>query len=221
MIEVNKYIDSTLLKPDATEAEVVKLCADARKYEFASVCVNPFWVELVSRNLEGSDVATCVVIGFPLGATGWEVKVCEAAYASQRGAGELDMVMNIGAFKSRQLDVVERDIRAVIAVAAGKALVKVILECCLLSEAEKVEACELAVSAGADFVKTSTGLSSGGATLEDVRLLKETVGERARVKASGGIRELWTALGMIEAGADRIGTSAGVAIVTEAQGEGV
>ncbi len=220
MIEVAKYIDSTLLKPEATEAEIVKLCEDARAYGFASVCVNPYWADLVSRNLDGSEVKTCTVIGFPLGATGWEVKVCEAAYALQRGARELDMVMNIGALKGGQLDVVEREIRAVIAVGADKALVKVILECCLLSDAEKIEAAEIAVSAGADFVKTSTGFSSGGATVEDVKLLKETVGTRAKVKASGGIRDLRAALSMIEAGADRIGTSAGVAIVTEAQGEG-
>ena len=220
MIEVNKYIDSTLLKPEAAEAEIVKLCEDARKYGFASVCVNPFRAELVSRSLEGSEVKTCVVIGFPLGATGLEVKLCEAAYALGRGARELDIVMNIGAFKSRQMDVVEEEIRAVVAACAGKALVKVILECCLLNDQEKVEACEIAVNAGADFVKTSTGFSSGGATVEDVKLLKETVKGRAGVKASGGIRDLWAALSMIEAGADRIGTSAGVALVTEAQGEG-
>ncbi len=220
MIEIAKHIDSTLLKPEATEAEIAKLCKDAREHGFASVCVNPYWVETVSKALAESDVATCSVIGFPLGSTGWEVKVVEAAYALQRGARELDMVMNIGALKSGQLELVERDIAAVVSVADGRALVKVILECCLLSEAEKVEAARIAVAAGADFVKTSTGFAAGGATLEDVRLLKETVAARARVKASGGIRDLWTALGMIEAGADRIGTSAGVAIVTEAQGEG-
>ncbi len=218
MIEVAKYIDSTLLKPDATEPEIVRICEDARKHGFAAVCVNPYWAELVSAQLEGSDVATCVVIGFPLGATAWEVKVVEAAYALQRGARELDMVMNIGALKSGHLDIVERDIAAVVSVAAERALVKVILECCLLTDGEKVEAANLALAAGADFVKTSTGFSSGGATVEDVKLLKETVGERAGVKASGGIRDLWSALSMLEAGADRIGTSAGVAIVTEAQG---
>ncbi len=220
MIEVSKYIDATLLKPEATEADIVKLCGDARKYGFASVCVNPYWTELVSRSLEGSEVKTCVVIGFPLGATGREVKLCEAAYALERGARELDMVMNIGAFKSRQPDVVEGEIRAVVAACAGNALVKVILECCLLSDQEKVAACEIAVAAGAHFVKTSTGFSSSGATVEDVKLLKETVRGRAAVKASGGIRDLWAALSMIEAGADRIGTSAGAALVTEAQGKG-
>ncbi len=219
MMEIAKYIDSTLLAPDATEADIVKLCEDARRYAFASVCVNPYWVELVSSRLQGSDVKTCVVVGFPLGATGWEVKVVEAAYAAKRGAQELDMVMNIGAFRSGQLDVVERDISAVVSVCADRVLLKVILECCLLSNAEKVAAARLAVDAGADFVKTSTGFSTGGATVEDVKLLKETVGDRAGVKASGGIRNLWSALSMLEAGADRIGTSAGVAIVAEAQGE--
>ncbi len=221
MIEVAKYIDSTLLAPDATEADIVKLCEDARRFGFASVCVNPYWVDLVSERLAGSDVKTCIVIGFPLGATSWEVKVVEAAYAAKRGAQELDMVMNIGAFKSGQLDVVEKDISAVVSVCADRVLLKVILECCLLTDAEKVQAAELAVAAGADFVKTSTGFSTAGAAVEDVKLLKETVKDRAGVKASGGIRNLWSALSMIEAGADRIGTSAGVAIVTEAQGEEV
>ena len=220
MIEINSYIDSTLLRPEATETQVAKLCEDAAIFEFASVCVNSCHAELVSGLLAGTAVKTCVVIGFPLGAVATEAKVAEAEYAIGRGAGELDMVMSIGALKSGKPEAVQKDIRAVVDAAAGKALVKVILEVCLLSDEEKVEACHIAVDAGADFVKTSTGFSTAGATVHDVRLMSESVSGRARVKASGGIKDLAAALSMIDAGATRIGTSSGVAIVLEARGEG-
>ena len=214
---INKYIDSTLLRPEAPESQVMKLCEDARQYEFASVCVNSYNAGLVRDLLAGSPVKTCVVIGFPLGAVAGEVKVSESLFAISRGAGELDMVMNIGALKSGKLQVVEEGIRGVVEAARGKALVKVILECCLLSDEEKVEACRVAVDAGADFVKTSTGFSTGGATVRDVKLMKEAVAGRAQVKASGGIKDLGSALAMIEAGATRLGTSSGVAIVVESE----
>lgn len=216
MKQINRYIDSTLLKPEATRSQVEALCKDALEYGFASVCVNSWYAGLVSGLLAGSVVDTCVVVGFPLGACSTEAKVCEAGSALDEGAREIDMVMNVGALKSGDPLAVEEDIRAVVETCAEVALVKVILECCLLSRAEKVEACGLAVAARADFVKTSTGFGSGGATVEDVRLLKESVGGRAQVKASGGIRDLDTALLMIEAGADRLGTSSGAAIVGEA-----
>jgi deoxyribose-phosphate aldolase len=217
MKDINRYIDSTLLRPEATENQVTELCEDAKQYEFVSVCVNSSYAGLVSGLLAGSPVKTCVVIGFPLGAVAGEVKVAESLSAISHGATELDMVMNVGALKSRKLRVVEDDIRAVVAAAREKALVKVILECCLLSDDEKAEACNIAVEAGADFVKTSTGFSTGGATVHDVKLMKETVAGRALVKASGGIKDLATALAMIDAGATRIGTSSGVAIVVESE----
>lgn len=220
IVEINRLIDSTLLKPDATEGEITRVCDDAREYGFAAVCVNPFYTELVSRLLAESGVRTCVVIGFPLGATASAAKVCEAEYALDKGAEELDMVMNIGALKSGEPGIVREDIRAVVEASRGTALVKVILECCLLSDVEKTGACGIAVDAGAEFVKTSTGFSSGGATVEDVRILKEAVGDNARVKASGGIRDLRTALAMIDAGAERLGTSSGVAITEEARRDG-
>ncbi|MHB8780138.1 MAG: deoxyribose-phosphate aldolase [Candidatus Geothermincolia bacterium] len=218
MTDIVKYIDSTLLKPEATEADIAALCEEAFAYRFASVCVNPYWAALVSERLAGSGIATCCVVGFPLGATGSEVKVAETAYVLAHGATEVDMVMNVGALRSGRPDAVRDDIRAVVERVGERGLVKVILECCLLTDEEKAEAAELAVAAGAAFVKTSTGFSTGGATVEDVRLLKRTVGERARVKASGGVRDLAAALAMIEAGADRIGTSAGAAIARAASG---
>jgi len=201
MMEINRYIDSTLLRPEVTESQVARLCDDATRYEFASVCVNSYYAELASSLLAGSPVKTCVVVGFPLGSTASEAKVSEASYAISRGAEELDMVMNIGALKSGKRGIVEEDISAVVNAGKGKALVKVILECCLLSDQEKVEACEIAIEAGADFVKTSTGFSTGGATVHDVKLMKEAV--------------LKTAIAMIEAGATRIGTSNGVPIIAE------
>jgi deoxyribose-phosphate aldolase len=220
-MDVEKLIDSTLLRPEATEGEIVRLCEEARAYGFASVCTNSCYAGTVARALGGSGVKTCVVVGFPLGAASTEAKVCEARYAVQAGAEEIDMVMNAGALKGADPRGVEYDIRAVVEECRDKALVKVILECCLLTDAEKVEACEIAVAAGADFVKTSTGFGSGGATARDVKLMKKTVAGRARVKASGGIRDLEKAVEMIDAGADRLGTSNGAAIVDEARRKGV
>lgn len=217
------YIDHTLLKPEATAAQVTQLCAEARTHHFASVCVNPTQVELAARLLAGSGVATCTVVGFPLGANLPEVKAFEAAQALKLGASEIDMVINLGALKGGDFDLVARDIRAVVQACKTHqppALVKVILETCLLTEAEKVKACQLAQAAGADFVKTSTGFSAGGATVADVALMRHTVGPAMGVKASGGVRSRAEAEAMIAAGATRIGTSSGVKIVvgTEAAG---
>ncbi|NNV05443.1 deoxyribose-phosphate aldolase [Geobacillus sp. C56-T2] len=208
-----KMIDHTLLKPEATEEQIIQLCREAKQYGFASVCVNPAWVKAAARELSGTDVRVCTVIGFPLGATTPETKAFETNNAIENGAGEVDMVINIGALKSGDVELVERDIRAVVEAAAGKALVKVIIETALLTDEEKVRACQLAVKAGADYVKTSTGFSGGGATVEDVALMRRTVGDKAGVKASGGVRDRETAEAMIAAGATRIGTSSGVAIV--------
>ena len=212
--ELAKYIDHTLLKPDATAAQVLKLCAEAREYGFASVCVNPGRIALAAEALKGSDVTPCCVVGFPLGATPPESKAAEAALSVQQGAGEIDMVMNVGAAKDGDWELVQRDIAAVKA-ACGPARLKVIIEACLLTDDEKVRACRAAVNARADFVKTSTGFSRGGATVHDVRLMRQTVGPEVGVKAAGGIHTREEALAMIEAGANRIGASAGVAIVSE------
>lgn len=212
-MDIAKYIDHTLLKAEATEAQIAALCEEAKSFGFASVCVNPAWVSYAKEKLSGSGVKVCTVIGFPLGATTSETKVFETKNAIENGAEEVDMVINIGWLKSGRFDLVKEDIRKVAEAAAGKALVKVIIETCLLTEEEKVRACQLAVEAGADFVKTSTGFSVGGATVEDVRLMRETVGTKAGVKASGGIRTLEDAKKMIEAGATRLGTSSGTAIV--------
>ncbi len=208
-------IDHTLLKPIATAEQIRELCAEARANKVASVCVNPVWVPLVSKELSGSGVAVCTVIGFPLGANATETKVDEAKLAIKQGAQEVDMVINVGALKSGDLRTVEDDIRAVVKAAVPKAIVKVIIETCFLSDEEKRIACELAVKAGAHFVKTSTGFGTGGATAEDVRLMRKTVGDSCRVKASGGIRSYHDAILMLEAGADRLGTSSGVAIIAE------
>lgn len=213
-MNLSKYIDHTILKPNASEDDVKRICDEAKEHNFASVCVNPSYVKYVSGSLQGTDIMTCAVIGFPLGATPKEVKAFEASNAIQNGAEEVDMVINVGYLKSKKYNEVEEDIKAVVDTAKGKAHVKVIIETCLLTDDEKVKACELSVAAGADFVKTSTGFSTGGATIEDVKLMKKTVGNRAKVKASGGIRDYNTAVAMIEAGADRIGTSSGVAFVT-------
>ncbi|GMB07578.1 deoxyribose-phosphate aldolase [Thermolongibacillus altinsuensis] len=213
MNNIAKMIDHTLLKPETTKEQIVKLCEEAKQYNFASVCVNPTWVATAAELLKGSDVKVCTVIGFPLGANTPEVKAFETKNAIENGATEVDMVINIGALKSGDDELVEKDIRAVVEAAKGKALVKVIIETCLLTEEEKVRACELAVKAGADFVKTSTGFSTGGATVEDVALMRKTVGPEIGVKASGGVRDAQTAQAMIDAGATRIGTSSGVAIV--------
>jgi deoxyribose-phosphate aldolase len=206
-------IDHTLLKPDATEDEIAQLCYEARKYTFASVCVNPTHVELCAELLRDTKVKVCTVIGFPLGATAPEVKAFEAKTALQDGAEEIDMVLNIGALKAGDLTLVARDIQGVVDVGhEGQAIVKVIIETALLSEDEKVTACLLAKEAGADYVKTSTGFSGGGATVEDVSLMRRVVGPEMGVKASGGVRNIEDARSMVQAGATRIGASAGVKI---------
>ncbi|MBX8942118.1 deoxyribose-phosphate aldolase [Enterococcus faecalis] len=219
-MELNRMIDHTILKPEATEAAVQKIIDEAKEYNFFSVCINPCWVAFASEQLADTDVAVCTVIGFPLGANTPEVKAYEAADAIKNGANEVDMMINIGALKSQQYDYVRQDIQGVVDAAKGKALVKVIIETALLTDEEKVKACELAKEAGADFVKTSTGFSTGGAKVADIRLMRETVGPDMGVKASGGVHNAEEALAMIEAGATRIGASTGVAIVSGATGEG-
>ena len=219
-MELNRMIDHTILKPEATEAAVQKIIDEAKEYNFFSVCINPCWVAFASEQLADTDVAVCTVIGFPLGANTPEVKAYEAADAIKNGANEVDMVINIGALKSQQYDYVRQDIQGVVDAAKGKALVKVIIETALLTDEEKVKACELAKEAGADFVKTSTGFSTGGAKVADIRLMRETVGPDMGVKASGGVHNAEEASAMIEAGATRIGASTGVAIVSGATGEG-
>lgn len=219
-MELNRMIDHTILKPEATEAAVQKIIDEAKEYNFFSVCINPCWVAFASEQLADTDVAVCTVIGFPLGANTPEVKAYEAADAIKNGANEVDMVINIGALKSQQYDQVRQDIQGVVDAAKGKALVKVIIETALLTDEEKVKACELAKEAGADFVKTSTGFSTGGAKVADIRLMRETVGSDMGVKASGGVHNAEEALAMIEAGATRIGASTGVAIVSGTTGEG-
>ncbi|MCX2825811.1 deoxyribose-phosphate aldolase [Bacillus pseudomycoides] len=209
-----KLIDHTLLKPDTKKEAIVTLCEEAKKHDFASVCVNPTWVETAAELLKGTDVKVCTVIGFPLGANTPETKAFETQDAIAKGATEVDMVINIGALKDKNDELVERDVRAVVEAAKGKALVKIIIETCLLTEEEKVRACELSVKAGVDFVKTSTGFSTGGATVEDVALMRKTVGPEIGVKASGGVRNGEDMDAMVEAGATRIGTSAGVALVS-------
>lgn len=206
-------IDHTALKPETTKVQIETLIEEAKKYQFASVCVNPTWVKLAAEKLAGSDVDVCTVIGFPLGANTSSVKAFETKDAITNGATEVDMVINIGALKDRDDELVLNDIKAVVEAADG-VLVKVIIETCLLTDEEKVRACELAVQAGADFVKTSTGFSTGGATVHDIQLMRETVGPNIGVKASGGVRTKDDVLKMIEAGATRIGASAGVAIVS-------
>lgn len=210
--EMAKYIDHTLLKQDATRAQVKKVCDEAKAYGFASVCVNPCYVKYVSEQLAGEDVAACCVIGFPLGATSPAMKASECALAVADGAQEVDMVVNVGAIKSGEWDAVREDIAKVVE-QKGAAKLKVIIETCLLTDEEKVKVCEIAKEVHADFVKTSTGFSSGGATAHDVALMRATVGDALGVKASGGIRTLEDTLKMIEAGASRIGASAGVKIV--------
>ena len=212
-----KYIDHTLLKPDATEAQIERLCAEAVEHGFASVCVNPCRIALAAKLLAGTDVAPCCVIGFPLGACTTAAKAFEAADAAQNGAKEIDMVINVGDAKDGRWDAVEADIAGVVRAIAGRAKLKVIIETCLLTDGEKVEACKAAVRAGADFVKTSTGFSRAGATARDVALMREAVGPDVGVKAAGGIRTYADAVAMIEAGATRIGASAGVAILAEAE----
>lgn len=211
-MNVNKYIDHTVLKPETTKAQILSLCEEAKQYDFASVCVNPTWVSTCAKELEGTDVKVCTVIGFPLGATLKEVKAFETKCAIEAGATEVDMVINIGAAKDQNWELVYEDIKAVVDAANG-VLVKVIIETCLLTDEEKVKACEMSVKAGADFVKTSTGFSTGGATVEDVKLMRQTVGANVGVKASGGVRTSEDMNAMVEAGANRIGTSGGVSLV--------
>ncbi|HUQ90084.1 MAG TPA: deoxyribose-phosphate aldolase [Bryobacteraceae bacterium] len=213
---IASMIDHTMLKPEATRDEIVKLCREARQYTFASVCVNPYWVPLVAAELSGSPVKVCTVVGFPLGATPTAIKVAEAEAAIKVGAQEVDMVINVGALRSKDLDVVRMDIQAVAeACHRGGAIVKVILETALLDDNQKVIACSLAKIAGADFVKTSTGFSKSGATAHDIALMRAAVGPEMGVKASGGIRTLEDLRTMATAGASRIGASASVKIVQE------
>lgn len=215
---ITAFIDHTLLKPEATVEQIEILCQEARQYNFAAVCVNPTHVRLASELLQGSDVEVCAVVGFPLGATLTEVKVFETEQVIKNGATEVDMVINIGALKEGNTDLVEQDIVAVTEAAHRyNAICKVIIETALLTDQEKVQACQLSKKAGADFVKTSTGFSSGGATGEDVSLMRQTVGPEIGVKASGGIKTLADAHKMVAAGATRLGVSAGVKIAQEEQ----
>jgi deoxyribose-phosphate aldolase len=221
--EIARLIDHTLLKPEATLAQVAQLCDEARRYGFATVCINPVYVRFATEKLQGSGVDVCTVVGFPLGATTTEAKVCEARQAVADGATEIDMVLHVGALKAGDHEAAQDDIAAVaLACHEGGALLKVIIEAVLLNDEEKVAACRLAQTAGADFVKTSTGFARpstgsghGGATVEDVRLMRQTVGQQMGVKAAGGIRSYADALAMIEAGANRIGASASVQIVEQ------
>lgn len=207
-------IDHTLLKPDAKKEEIAHLCSEARQYNFASVCVNPTWVSLCADLLQGSPVKVCTVIGFPLGATLSDVKAFETKSAIDQGAAEIDMVINVGALKGRDLELVAKDISGVVTTAHDhKAIVKVIIETVLLTDEEKIIACLLSKEAGADFVKTSTGFAGGGATVHDIALMRKTVGAEMGVKASGGVRTYEDAEKMIRAGATRIGASAGVKII--------
>ena len=211
-MDIAKMIDHTMLKADATSETIKRYCSEAKKYGFASVCVNTCHVPLAAQELKGSGVAVCCVVGFPLGAMMTSAKALETSEAVKAGAEEVDMVMNVGAMKEKDYDMVRDDIKAVVESSQGKT-VKVILETCLLTKEEIQKACEISVEAGADFVKTSTGFGTGGAVPEDVALMKQTVGDRAKVKASGGIRTQEEARAMIEAGADRIGAGNGIALL--------
>lgn len=218
-MKLNKFIDHTILKPETTQEQVEKILAEAKEYDFASVCVNPTWVALAAESLKESDVKVCTVIGFPLGANTPAVKAFETKDAIANGADEIDMVINVGALKQGNYDLVLDDIKAVVE-ASGDKLVKVIIEACLLTDEEKVKACQLSQEAGADYVKTSTGFSTGGATVADVALMRKTVGPDMGVKASGGARSYEDAIAFIEAGASRIGASSGVAIMNGAEADG-
>lgn len=218
-MKLNKYIDHTILKPETTQEQVEKILSEAKEYDFASVCVNPTWVSLAAESLKDSDVKVCTVIGFPLGANTSAVKAFETKDAIANGADEIDMVINVGALKAGNDALVLDDIKAVVD-ASGDKLVKVIIEACLLTDDEKVRACQLSKEAGADYVKTSTGFSTGGATVADVALMRKTVGPDMGVKASGGARSYEDTIAFIEAGASRIGASSGVAIMNGAQADG-
>ncbi|MEG0256975.1 MAG: deoxyribose-phosphate aldolase [Christensenella sp.] len=209
-----KYIDHTLLKQQASKEDICKICEEAKKYHFASVCVNPSYIKLVAESLANSGVTPCCVIAFPLGASTPQAKANEALDAANNGAKEVDMVINVGAVKSGAWSLVRRDIEGVVSATQGRAIVKVIIETCLLTDEEKVKACTVAKLAGAHFVKTSTGFSTGGATVEDVKLMRATVGRDMGVKASGGVKTYEDAVAMIKAGASRLGTSSGAAIVS-------
>jgi len=213
-MNINQYIDHTQLKPEATPAQIKQLCKEARTYKFAAVCVNPAYVELAATELAGISVAVCTVVGFPLGTNTTRMKAVETDNAVANGANEIDMVIHIGQLKAKNFDYVEQDIAEVVKAATPRAKVKVILETCLLTDAEIQQACLLVKKAGADFVKTSTGFNKAGATVEHVKIMRDTVGPAMGVKAAGGIRDYKTALKMIEAGATRVGASASVAIVT-------
>lgn len=212
-MKLNTYIDHTLLKPEASQEAIQYLCQEAKKYEFMSVCVQPTWVNFASQQLADSSVKVCTVIGFPHGANTPETKAFETENAIANGANEVDMVINVGAVKSQNWELVEKDIAAVVNVARQyHVLSKVIIEACLLTDEEKVKVCQIAKAVGADFVKTSTGFSTGGATVADIALMRQTVGENMGVKASGGVRSKEDAVAMIEVGATRLGASSGVAI---------
>jgi len=215
--DMAKYIDHTLLKPEATPAEIETLCAEALEYNFASVCINPGYVETASKMTRGSQVKVCTVIGFPLGANTTETKGFEASDAISKGAAEIDMVINIGRFKSKEYDYVENEIKAIAKAINGRALLKVIVETCLLEDWEIKKACEVVRDSGADFIKTSTGFSKAGATVHHIELMKSVLGDSIGIKASGGIRTYDAALRMIRAGATRIGASASVAICDAAE----
>jgi len=219
--QLAKMIDYTLVTRNATKAGIIRVCAEAKKYGFGAVCINPTYVSLAVNLLEGTDVKVCTTVGFPFGTNTPEVKAFEATDAIRRGAKELDMVINVGALKSGDYELVKRDIKGVVEAAnvREKRVVKVIIETGLLTEEEKIRACELAKDAGASFVKTSTGFETSGATVEDIKLMRETVGDDMGVKAAGGIRTLKDALAMIKAGANRIGTSTGVAIIEGLSGQ--
>ncbi len=219
MKPLNKYIDHTLLKPIATKADIENLCLEAKQHDFASVCINPYWVSYCAELLKETDVKVCTVIGFPLGASSSNSKYHEALQAVIDGADELDMVINIGALKDRNTMQVVDDIKMVVKAAEGR-VVKVIIETCLLTDEEKTLACKAAMSAKASFVKTSTGFSTGGATIEDVKLMKSIVQDELEVKASGGVRSIEDMMAMIDAGATRIGTSSGVILMQGNKAEG-
>lgn len=213
MNNIASMIDHTLLKPDASKDSIESLCKEAVDNKFMAICVNPYHIEFCKELLKDSDVKIATVIGFPLGANTTEVKTFEALDAINKGADEIDMVINIGALKDQDYETVKKDIQSVVTAVNNRALVKVIIETCLLTEEEKIIACKLAMESKADFVKTSTGFSTGGATVEDVRLMKSIVGDKLEVKASGGVRDVESAKAMIEAGATRLGTSSGVKII--------
>lgn len=212
-MNINKLIDHTALKPNTNKESILKLIAEAKTYDFASVCVNPCWVALAHQELKNTDVKVCTVIGFPLGANTTKVKVFETKDAIEKGAQEIDMVINIAMLKDKEYDYVENEIHQIVEAAKDKAIVKVIIETCLLTDEEKIKACELSQKAGADFVKTSTGFSTGGATVHDIALMRKTVGAEMGVKASGGVHTHEEAFAMVEAGATRIGASAGVKLL--------